>query len=73
MAKTQEVDLGNKGSFKTHKGALHRALGVPEGQKIPESKLEGHHSGHLGRMIASAKGFKAMHHGKKSSRRSSRR
>ena len=23
-----------------HKGALHRALGVPEGQKIPEKKLE---------------------------------
>lgn len=22
------------------KGALHRALGVPEGKKIPESKLE---------------------------------
>jgi hypothetical protein len=22
-----------------HKGALHRALGVPEGQKIPEEKM----------------------------------
>lgn len=63
-AKTQHVDLGGKGSFTVHKGALHRALGVPEGEKIPESKLSGHHSGRLGRMIASAKGFKAMHHGK---------
>lgn len=23
-----------------HKGALHRQLGVPEGEKIPESKLK---------------------------------
>lgn len=23
-----------------HPGALHKALGVPEGQKIPEAKLE---------------------------------
>jgi hypothetical protein len=69
--KAHKVNLGSKGSFTTHKGALHRALGVPEGEKIPESKLSGHHSGHLGRMIASAKGFKAMSH--KSSRRSSRR
>jgi hypothetical protein len=58
----KKVDLGSKGSFTVRKGALHRALGVPEGEKIPESKLAGHHSGKLGRMIASAKGFKAMHH-----------
>jgi len=61
--KTQTVSLGKKGSFKVRKGALHRALGVPEGEKIPESKMEGHHSGKVGRMIASAKGLKAMHHG----------
>lgn len=60
--KTKTVSLGSKGSFKEHPGALHRALGVPEGDKIPEKKLEGHHSGRLGRMIASAKGFKAMNH-----------
>lgn len=24
----------------SHKGWLHKALGVPEGQKIPKSKLE---------------------------------
>jgi hypothetical protein len=58
----KKVDLGEKGSFHVRKGALHRALGVPEGEKIPESKMEGHHSGKVGRMIASAKGFKAMKH-----------
>lgn len=62
--KTQQVNLGKKGSFTTHPGALHEALGIPLGEKIPEKKLEGHHSGRLGRMIASAKGFKSMHHGK---------
>lgn len=62
-SKRKEVDLGEKGSFHVRKGALHRALGVPEGKKIPAKDLEGHHSGKLGRMIASAKGFKAMHHG----------
>ena len=39
-AKTKTVDLGSKGSFKEHPGALHRALGVPEGDPIPEDKLE---------------------------------
>ena len=62
-SKTQHVSLGEKGSFNVRKGALHRALGVPEDEKIPESKLAGHHSGKLGRMIASARGLKAMHHG----------
>ena len=62
--KTKTVDLGKKGSFKEHPGALHEALGIPLGEKIPASKLAGHHTGRLGRMIASARGFKAMHHGK---------
>ena len=61
--KVEQVNLGKK-SFEVHKGGLHKALGVPEGKKIPAKDLEGHHSGHLGHMIASAKGFKAMHHGK---------
>jgi len=62
-ASTHHVSLGHKGSFDVKKGALHRMLHVPEGEKIPESKLEGHHHGLLGRRIASAKGFRAMHHG----------
>lgn len=61
--KTESVNLGKKGSFKINKGGLHRALGVPEGQKIPASKMAGKHTGHLARMIASAKGLEAMHHG----------
>lgn len=28
-------------AFDAHPGRLHRALGVPEGEKIPESKMEG--------------------------------
>jgi hypothetical protein len=62
--KTKQVDLGSKGSFSVHPGALHEALGIPLGEKIPADKLKGHHSGRLGRMIASAKGLKAMNHGK---------
>lgn len=63
--KMKTVNLGKKGSFQEKPGALHEALGIPLGEKIPEKKLEGHHSGRLGRMIASAKGFKAMSHGGK--------
>lgn len=61
--KKKTVDLGEEGSFEERPGALHRALHVPLGEKIPEKDLEGHHSGKLGRMIASAKGFKSMHKG----------
>jgi hypothetical protein len=59
-AKKKTVDLGEKGSFTEHPGALHKALGVPQGENIPAKDLEGKHSGRLGRMVASAKGFKAM-------------
>lgn len=46
-----------------HKGGLHRALGIPEGQKIPESKIReaAKGSGHVARMARFAlvlKGFK---------------
>lgn len=57
------VNLGRKGSFNVKKGALHRALGVSEGSKIPASKLaEASNSSNprVRRMAASAKGFKAM-------------
>ncbi len=62
----QRVNLGSKGSFTVRKGALHRALGVPEGQKIPAARLEqasNSSNPKVRRMAASAKGFKAMHHG----------
>jgi len=72
--KTHEVSLGKKGSFHVHKGALHRALGVPEDEKISPSKMaEAKRSSnpHVRAMARSAKGLKAMHHG--GSRKSSRR
>ena len=62
----KHVSLGKKGSFNVHKGALHRALGVPQGKKISKKKLaQGakSKSGHVRRMVASAKGFAAMKHG----------
>lgn len=67
-AKTQKVSLGKKGSFKIHKGALHKKLGVPEGEKIPAAKLQAamHSKDPKTRREAiSAKGLKAMHHGGK--------
>jgi hypothetical protein len=63
MEKT--VNLGHKGSFQVKKGALHEELGIPMGEKIPASKLEPkpEDSPQLRRRKASAKGFRAMHHG----------
>lgn len=63
--KTKVVSLGKKGSFKVHPGKLHRALGVPEGEKIPASKMAAaSHSKNpaVRRMAASARGLKAMKH-----------
>lgn len=65
-AKLQHVSLpGKHVSFNIKKGALHRALGVPAGKKIPAKKLaQGAKSknAHVRRMVASAKGLKAMKH-----------
>lgn len=62
--KTQHVSLGEKGSFTVHKGGLHKALGIPEGENIPASRLTSKpgDSEHLKHMKASAKGFRAMKH-----------
>jgi hypothetical protein len=62
---TKTVNLGSKGSFKEHPGALHRALGVPQGEKIPaaEKQPEPGDSEHLKRMKASARGFASMKKG----------
>lgn len=35
----QHVSLGKKGSFNVHKGKLHRALGIPEGEKIGQARI----------------------------------
>ena len=48
-----------------HPGALHRALGVPEGEKIPQSKLTkaaAHAGPHMKKMLALAKTLKGLHH-----------
>ena len=62
--KSHKVDLGSHGSFNVNKGGLHRALGVPEGQKLSASQKEqkAGDSEHVKRMKASAKGFAAMSH-----------
>jgi hypothetical protein len=62
--KSHKVDLGSHGSFNVNKGGLHRALGVPEGQKLGASQKEpkAGDSEHVKRMKASAKGFAAMSH-----------
>lgn len=59
----RRISLGKKAGFSIHKGALHRALGVPEGKPIPAKKLRGASNSknpHVRRMAASAKGLKAM-------------
>lgn len=60
--KTQKVDLGKKGSFTVHKGAYHRATGIPEGQNIPMSRINADikKGGRIGQMAKSAKALKAM-------------
>ena len=63
----QHISLGKKGSFNVHKGALHRALGVPEGKKISAKKMaqaRKSKSKHVRNMARSAAGLKAMGHGR---------
>jgi len=60
----ETVNLGKKGKFTVHKGALHRALGVAEGKKLSPSMLSkaaNSSDPHVRRMAASARGLKAMH------------
>lgn len=37
--KVEKVNLGKKGSFEVRKGALHRALGIPQGEKIGQARI----------------------------------
>lgn len=37
--KTTVVDLGDKASFKVHKGLLHKHLSIAPGTKIPTARL----------------------------------
>ena len=60
--KKEEVKKWIKGAIK-HKGALHKALGVPAGEKIPAKKLAAaaHEPGKLGKQARLAKTLKKMH------------
>lgn len=63
--KVQTVKLGKKGSFKIKKGALHRALGIPEGEKIGQARIKAAlHSKNptTRREAASAEGLTHMKH-----------
>ena len=54
-----------KGAIR-HPGALHRDLGVPQGEKIPAKKLAAASAGKYGETVrkraALAKTLKGMHH-----------
>lgn len=47
-----------------HKGRLHRALGIPEGTKIPETMLEAaaKKKGRIGREARMAENMRHMRH-----------
>lgn len=50
------------------KGGLHRALGVPEGEKIPVDKLSSakkSKNGHIRRMAATAETLMGLNHSRK--------
>lgn len=50
------------------RGGLHRALGVPEGDKIPADKIEAathSENDHVAHMARFAQTLKGMHHGAK--------
>lgn len=38
--KVETVNLGKKGGFKVKRGALHRALGVPEDETLGQARIE---------------------------------
>jgi len=58
------ADYFIKGAIK-HPGALHKELGVPEGQKIPAGKLDAaaKKKGKLGRRARLAKTLRSMNKG----------
>jgi hypothetical protein len=65
-SKVERVSLGKKGSFNVHRGALHRALGIPVSEPIGQKRIKAAlHSRKpaVRRMAASAKGLTAMSKG----------
>ena len=51
MAGNDDVKWAKDAFKKSHKGRLHRALGVPEDQTIPEDKMRAALAGHHGRKV----------------------
>lgn len=62
MGKRKVIDLGQAGEIPIRPGALHRELGIPEGQKIPAAVLAkaAHAKGKLGRRARLAETLKGM-------------
>ena len=62
-AKTEKVDLGKKGGFTIHPGKLHKALGIPAGEKIGQKRISmalNSKSPAIRKMAVSAKGLTHM-------------
>ena len=62
-SKVEKVSLGKKGSFNIKKGALHRALGIPQDEKIGQTRIDKalkSKNPETRREAASAKGLTAM-------------
>lgn len=60
------VDLGKKGSFHVEKGALHRMLHVPEGEKIGKERMRKAAKSSnptLRKRAIAGLGLSSMHHG----------
>lgn len=51
MAKTVTIHKAGKKPLKFKKGALHAQLGVPEGKKIPATKMQAALAGKLGPLV----------------------
>jgi len=64
MAKRRPYKWIQPTGVKKHKGALHRALGIPEGERIPTSTLKRavHQGGHVGHMALFALNVRGLRH-----------
>lgn len=67
LYKKKTVDLGEKGSWTSHPGRLHRELGVPQGEKLGGVRIEAALSSkdaQTRRDARAAKGYAGMRKGK---------
>ena len=62
--KVTVIDLGKKGKFSLRPGLLHKHLGIPAGEKIPEERLRealNAKDSEVRKEARSALGLEAMH------------